>query len=1349
MTTTYDWVEIVDPASNHVFYAKPTTGECLWERPSTGIMKPRDPEGDWWELWDEKHQLPYFYNTQTGVTEWDRPADKEVIPLIKIQSSSMLGKRVSLMVKEPEELPTHKDETRSLKETKRNSRSLDLASTNGRLRPRLHHRSTSDGAAELHDELLHERSAAKGSDSFSAVLAPSTSVSSGVSTTTSLFNFGLGKMLSPPTSSAYGSGGRPRRLSHFSAFSNFTRSSKSTPGHSSTNPLKNLVSRSTASTSRNSVAVSAPINNPEAAISMHPLHHQSGDEIIPPPAPAYQKPALPAGLRQDINQFAIDGFAKKYFSTHKRGLFRRRVPMTEMLQWTKVDDLQESLKQPLIMLNKDLYKDVLRCFKLIQMIMGDRPRPRNTNAIEDIQTILSCGITKGQMRDEIYVQICKQLHNNPSRDSVRKGWEILCVVSVTFPPSKNLETYLNNFVEEHHHVKDNDLDIMSRHVSTKLKRICVRGAKGKVLTAAEIERAKEAPFKPSVFGESLEFIMSLQNGSGKIPKIVPFLADAVHQMNGQRSEGIFRVPGDADAVTDLRVRVENGNYDATGITDPNVPASLLKYWLRDLADPLISAELYSKCIACAENAEKAIEIVNALPEVNRRIVLYMISFIQEFTDPEVIKHTLMNVSNLAMVFAPNFLRCPSESLTTVFENSKRHMDPSRYWEHHYPHSPTHRSPVLPQRSITTVALQDYEFQLPGPRKVRYEGRNQRPLAHPPFDERHLPSSQDSSSSSVIFESASPSTLMATSSEYHPQDKFSGSSYPIRTQHHQTDDEDGEEEEEEEKRGYRHGHSHEQAFHDSDANQNEEEEEERRGYRKEQHQQTSPPPPPPSSSPPPPSSSSLQLPPPPQERAESANQFSVWEEYQPDYRMLNESYQTMKEDIYKDIYDTMEKLHTLEVGFEDAKGEFHARIEQDYQQLSLELMEKRTRLAKQRMSFVEESERMVQDDRNGFSIDYRHWYKVVTNHLNNETYALVCCNQTLNTSSGYHAIVNVPLKQVAVNDILPILAYIELLGLNDSVVSIAGYQNVTSPCYGNITDQPSLPSTKIDAVFAQQTNTNLGIPILGFPIDQDSLSPIQKAAWLMFVGAFFDKEAYGSIVFQNIQNNYACHKANLAEVTHKKSMAWTVYDTANQLWKLEATPYAKQLTADAETNASAQFPFITADIVLDRTPRIDSYKSWLTLAGVNASQEQFIIDRNVFRTDGLVNLDGYSDWPQRSPARPDLALADLIHVAYPTYDPTYTFAWMRNFAKLDSPRPYRQCGQASSMPICVSHGFRNDNQTEANQGRQPTLSAGEKAGIAVGVIVVILGAVGLIGGWWAYRRGLLQPNHTFYKMKEFS
>lgn len=81
-----------------------------------------------------------------------------------------------------------------------------------------------------------------------------------------------------------------------------------------------------------------------------------------------------------------------------------------MLQWTK-----DSIRQPLLLSNKNLCKDALKCFRIIQILMGDRPRPRNYNAMEHFQSLLDCGISKGQMRDEIYVQICRQLNNNPRR----------------------------------------------------------------------------------------------------------------------------------------------------------------------------------------------------------------------------------------------------------------------------------------------------------------------------------------------------------------------------------------------------------------------------------------------------------------------------------------------------------------------------------------------------------------------------------------------------------------------------------------------------------------------------------------------------------------------------------------------------------------------------------------------------------------------------------------------------------------------------------------------------------------------------------------------------------------------
>ncbi|CAG8735412.1 7842_t:CDS:2, partial [Racocetra fulgida] len=53
------------------------------------------PTGEWWELWDDNHQLPYYYNTASGQTEWVRPESGTIIPLTKIQNSS-IGKRISI-----------------------------------------------------------------------------------------------------------------------------------------------------------------------------------------------------------------------------------------------------------------------------------------------------------------------------------------------------------------------------------------------------------------------------------------------------------------------------------------------------------------------------------------------------------------------------------------------------------------------------------------------------------------------------------------------------------------------------------------------------------------------------------------------------------------------------------------------------------------------------------------------------------------------------------------------------------------------------------------------------------------------------------------------------------------------------------------------------------------------------------------------------------------------------------------------------------------------------------------------------------------------------------------------------
>lgn len=78
----------------------------------------------------------------------------------------------------------------------------------------------------------------------------------------------------------------------------------------------------------------------------------------------------------------------------------------------------------------------------------------------------------------------------------------------------------------------------------------------------------------------------------KIPVIVPVLTNAVKKLGGFLVEGIFRVPGDTEQVYALRNQLDNGNYDInTDDLDPNIPASVLKLWMRELEEPIVPVHL--------------------------------------------------------------------------------------------------------------------------------------------------------------------------------------------------------------------------------------------------------------------------------------------------------------------------------------------------------------------------------------------------------------------------------------------------------------------------------------------------------------------------------------------------------------------------------------------------------------------------------------------------------------------------------------------------------------------------------------------------------------------------------------
>jgi hypothetical protein len=66
-------------------------------------------------------------------------------------------------------------------------------------------------------------------------------------------------------------------------------------------------------------------------------------------------------------------------------------------------------------------------------------------------------------------------------------------------------------------------------------------------------------------------------------------------------------------------------------------------------------------------------LINRLPELNRLTLMYLAKYLQLFSRPDISCITKMDASNLATVFAPNCLRCPSQDPIVILENTRKEM----------------------------------------------------------------------------------------------------------------------------------------------------------------------------------------------------------------------------------------------------------------------------------------------------------------------------------------------------------------------------------------------------------------------------------------------------------------------------------------------------------------------------------------------------------------------------------------------------------------------------------------------------------------------------------------------------
>lgn len=174
-------------------------------------------------------------------------------------------------------------------------------------------------------------------------------------------------------------------------------------------------------------------------------------------------------------------------------------------------------------------------------------------------------------------------------------------------------------------------------------------------------KPEDKPIDQKYFGVPLhkvfqqqELISTLENGLTcpiLVVECVQYLSNVI------TLEGLFRVSGTWGEVNLLKASFEGGAIPDFKICEnPHSIASLLDLYLRQLPDPLLTAQLYDELITVGgiqEPNERLKALKNSLkqlPEPNLHLLRYLMNFLKEITNNS--DQNKMDARNLAIIFGP-------------------------------------------------------------------------------------------------------------------------------------------------------------------------------------------------------------------------------------------------------------------------------------------------------------------------------------------------------------------------------------------------------------------------------------------------------------------------------------------------------------------------------------------------------------------------------------------------------------------------------------------------------------------------------------------------------------------------
>ncbi|KAF6117400.1 Rho GTPase activating protein 8 [Phyllostomus discolor] len=224
-------------------------------------------------------------------------------------------------------------------------------------------------------------------------------------------------------------------------------------------------------------------------------------------------------------------------------------------------------------------------------------------------------------------------------------------------------TYFNYLSELRAHLKCDQLAIPAEVVRYDEKLRSLR--KGEPLPPAKTPPPRP-PLPTQQFGVSLQYLKDKNQGE-LIPPVLRFTVTYLRE-KGLRTEGLFRRSASVQTVREVQRLYNQGKpVDFDDYGDIHVPAVILKTFLRELPQPLLTFKAYEQILGITGvesslRVTRCRQILQSLPEHNYAVLEYLMGFLHEVSRESIFNK--MNSSNLACVFGLNLI-WPSQGAASL------------------------------------------------------------------------------------------------------------------------------------------------------------------------------------------------------------------------------------------------------------------------------------------------------------------------------------------------------------------------------------------------------------------------------------------------------------------------------------------------------------------------------------------------------------------------------------------------------------------------------------------------------------------------------------------------------------